>query len=356
MGLCFKISVFIAIIAAMIGIGPVIYKNMDNRKYNRRSTAEEAADSNNFKDKTVIVTGASSGIGIPTAKVLYENGANVIMACRNEGKANKVREGILQETATNTKLDESNLKVMALDLASLKSVDNFVKQFEKSYKRLNILINNAGIMGLDDYTLSADGIEAQFATNNLGHFYLTERLTPLLKKSASATSISRVINTASVAYMGAPGDIKSWLINEDKLADKNEYAPMQQYGLTKACNIIYGKEYNKRNSKDNVYSLSLHPGAIKSGLQAHNTYLNIWNKYWPAEFGLKSASQGAATQIRAAAMPEMDFKSIAGRYMEDCNVAELWRSDIIDDEKSNELGPLLYTLSEKILKDKGFSL
>eukprot|EP01083_Nonionella_stella_P025082 69084_1 len=109
-----KISVGIAILCI---IGPIIYYQMDQREFNRRTTAEEAAKGNNFSGKTVIVTGSSAGIGIPTTKVLYENGATVIMAVRNTKKGNKVRKEILSSIKNNnSKLDSNNLIVMKLDL------------------------------------------------------------------------------------------------------------------------------------------------------------------------------------------------------------------------------------------------
>eukprot|EP01084_Bolivina_argentea_P033218 61471_1 len=356
MGFCRCCSVTTALIATLIAIVPIIYQQIDQREFNRRSTAEEAAKGANWKNKIAIVTGASSGIGIPTAKVLYENGATVIMACRNKKKATAVRNDILSQINNNA-LKDTNLKVMLLDLASLKSIDSFVESFKKTYNKLNILINNAGVMGYDNYNLSPDGIELQFAINNLGHFYLTQRLTDLLIESVSDNGISRVINTASGAYMQAPTDINSWLISQDKLKDKNEYSGMRHYGLTKALNIIYAKEYNKRYADKGVYAVSLHPGIIKTGLQRYNFYFNLMSQYMPSLPGMKTISQGAATQIRCAAMSDSEFKKNGGRYFEDCNSAILLRGDVIDnDEKSDELGKLFYDLSETIIKEKGFSL
>eukprot|EP01084_Bolivina_argentea_P245826 411493_1 len=117
MGFCYKCSIFIAIFACLLAIGPTIYNHLDQREFNRRSTAEEAAKGNNFNGKIVIVTGSSAGIGIPTTKVLVENGATVIMACRNIKKANNVRKQIL--SSINSNINDERLAVIKLDLADL---------------------------------------------------------------------------------------------------------------------------------------------------------------------------------------------------------------------------------------------
>ena len=370
MGLLKNCSLLIVIIAILASIGPYIYFQIDQREFNRRTTASEAAKGNNFKDATVIVTGSSAGIGIPTARVLYENGAKVIMAVRNMNKGNKVRSEILSSVDKNSGLNEDNLSVMKCDLASLKSIQSFSANFFAKYEKLNILINNAGIMGNDEFGLTEDGIgmfkvyklhthkmigciylidvEQQFATNNIGHFYLTQLLTPLLIESANKKhGISRVINVASAAYFGAPFDIKSFFLSEDLINDPAAYSPMQRYGLTKAANIIFAKEFNERYLAKNVYSISLHPGSIKTELQRYNSYLRLL-KYVPDIVAMKSVEQGAATQIRVAAMSDEEFIENGGQYYEDCNVASVWRTDILD----KELGKLYWALSEKMIETR----
>jgi len=350
---CFKCTFYGAVIAVLLAMAPFIYQQLDQRAYNARSTAEEAAQPNTFKGKTVIVTGASDGIGVPTAKVLYENGAIVVMACRNLSKADGVRQSILAQL-NGHQLDEKNLKVMRLDLSSLQSVNEFVEKFTADYATLNILINNAAVMAFDEYQLSSNGVELQFATNNLGHFYLTQRLTPLLVESAAKTaSISRVINTASIGYLFAPLDIESWITSRAKLDDESFYSPFQQYALTKALNIVYAKEYNRRYHKDGVYAVSVHPGAIKSGLQRYNQWMRLLNDYVPdIKFAIKTRSQGAATQIRCAAMTDAEFMANGGQYFENCNAATIWRPDVNNDE----LGGLFWNLCTSIIEQSGLQI
>jgi len=363
MGLCYKCSMLVAFLAIFLAVGPLIYYQIDTREYNRRTTAEEAVLPNNLRGQIAIVTGSSSGIGIPTAQTLYAHGATVVMACRNLKKANKVRDEILSNTAGRG-LSPKQLQVMQLDLSSLQSVTDFVKEFKGTYDALNILINNAAIAANDEFTLSTDGIELQFAVNHIGHFALSNQLSALLAESASKQRVSRVINVASAGYMFAPLELKPWFVSKQKIQDPAEYIPFPRYGFTKAANIIFSKEFNKRFRGRNVYSVSVHPGTIKTGLQKYNYWLNLANQiaetYIPeALLGayLKSLSQGAATTIRVAAMPQEDLIENGGRYFEDCNVANMVRSDIIDDgDNSDELGTLLWDLSERMVTESGFSL
>ena len=127
MGFFENCSLIIVIIAVIASIGPYVYYQMDQREFNRRTTANEAAKGNNFKGATVIVTGSSAGIGIPTARVLYQNGATVIMAVRNTKKGERVRSEVLSSVnvAGSKGLDPNNLSVMECDLASLASIQTF---------------------------------------------------------------------------------------------------------------------------------------------------------------------------------------------------------------------------------------
>ena len=139
--------------------------------------------------KTVIVTGSSSGIGYETAKVFADNGAEVIIAVRNATKGKNAEEKIKLQNPN------ANVKVMIVDLANLKSVREFAEKFNAGYDKLNLLINNAGVM-IPPYSKTADGFELQFVTNHLGHFALTALLFDKLK----ATPDSRIVNVASMAH------------------------------------------------------------------------------------------------------------------------------------------------------------
>ena len=152
---------------------------------------------------------------------------------------------------------------------------------------------------------------------------------------------------ASAAYMFAPRDLKRYFLGEDKMNDPSAYSPMQRYGLTKAANIIFAQEYNQRYASKGVYSVSLHPGSIKTELQRYNSFFSLWRKYMP-DIGTKTIEQGAATQIRVAAMSDEEFMENGGQYFEDCNVASVWRSDIL----AKELGELYWKLSERMIESR----
>ncbi|MBX7174865.1 MAG: SDR family NAD(P)-dependent oxidoreductase, partial [Pyrinomonadaceae bacterium] len=137
----------------------------------------------NQKGKVVIVTGSSSGIGFEAARVLAEKQATVIIAVRNLEKGNKAVEKILAQNK------DAEVRVMELDLANLESVEKFAENFKKEYSRLDLLINNAGVM-IPPYSKTADGFELQFGTNHLGHYALTGLLLELLLKTEGA----RIVN------------------------------------------------------------------------------------------------------------------------------------------------------------------
>ncbi|KUF86934.1 pectate lyase G [Phytophthora nicotianae] len=148
------------------------------------------------KGKTVVITGANSGIGYEAALELTRKGAHVVLACRNEGRA-KEAEKKLREALASTH-DAVSVEFMMLDVSDLESVNKFADEFKARHNRLDLLINNAGVMAVP-YAKTVDGYERQFATNHLGHFALTAQLFPLLKQSTP----SRVVNVSSLAHLTA---------------------------------------------------------------------------------------------------------------------------------------------------------
>ncbi|WMV20560.1 hypothetical protein MTR67_013945 [Solanum verrucosum] len=154
------------------------------------STAEEVTDEIDGSGLTAIVTGASSGIGAETSRVLALRGVHVIMAVRNITAGKDVKEAIVKE------IPAAKVDIMELDLSSLASVRKFAADFISSGHSLNMLINNAGVVGIP-FMLSKDNIELQFATNHLGHFLLTNLL---LDKMKETTRKTQIVNVSSVAY------------------------------------------------------------------------------------------------------------------------------------------------------------
>ena len=296
-----------------------------NTKFNKNSTAMEAADNIDLNGKVVAITGCNTGIGKETARVLAIHGAKIYMLCRNLEKANKAKQDIIESIKENDEykdFDENNINILELDLSSLLSVRKCVGKYLSLNEPLHCLINNAGVMAISKWTPSKDGYEMQFATNHLGHFYLTLLLTPLLLKYTP----TRVINLASSAHSFGPkidNDNKDNFIidginRKDGPSPKNyKLRGWTNYGLSKTCNILFAREYNRRYQKHGIISVSLHPGAIKTELQRHSTgagsLLSIGSAF------AKSIPQGAATTVRCISLSNEQIAP--GHYYQDCNEA-----------------------------------
>ncbi|KAK3025714.1 hypothetical protein RJ639_040927, partial [Escallonia herrerae] len=204
--------------------------------FSARSTAEEVTQGIDGTGLTAIVTGASSGIGVETTRVLALHGVFVVMAVRNMDAGRKTKEAIVKEIP-NAKID-----VMELDLSSMASVRNFALNFISSDLPLNLLINNAGIMN-PPFMLSQDNIELLFATNHLGHFLLTNLLLETMKKtSRESDKEGRVINVASEGHRVVyPEGIRY-----EKINDELSFKSLGAYGQSKLANILHANELARR--------------------------------------------------------------------------------------------------------------
>ncbi|CAN6440080.1 unnamed protein product [Victoria cruziana] len=222
------------------------------------STAEQVTDGIDASDMTAIVTGATSGIGMETARVLALRGATVIVPTRSKENGEKAKEKIMKE------LPRAKIEVMELDLSSLTSVRSFAAAFLTSNKPLNLLINNAGIFGCP-FQLSEDGIELQFATNHIGHFLLTNLLLDKMKATARESGTEgRIVIVASEAHSRTyESGIPFEMIN-----DPSGYGRFKAYGESKLANILHAKELSRRLQAKGakVTANSLHPGAIPTNI------------------------------------------------------------------------------------------
>lgn len=255
--------------------------------------------------KTVIVTGANTGIGRETALDLAGRGARVILACRNVPKAQEVADEILKKTGN------SKVLVKELDLASLKSVRNFARDINETEERLDILINNAGIMRCP-YWKTEDGFEMQLGVNHLAHFLLTNLLLDLLQRSQP----SRIINVSSLAHTRGK-------IRFDDLQSEKEYNPGQAYAQSKLANVLFTRELSKKLEDTDVIVASLHPGAVKTELGRH---LSIAKSFLASMLFaplvwliFKTSWQGAQTSIHCAVSNDVE----SGLYYSDCKAKEV---------------------------------
>ncbi|MDX1587395.1 MAG: oxidoreductase [Oleiphilaceae bacterium] len=204
-----------------------------------------------LSNRTVLVTGANSGLGLESSRMLAGHGARVVMACRNQEKGKAALEDIRGDHP------DAKLELLALDLADLASVRQFADSFKKNHKSLDVLINNAGVMALPlQYT--KDGFEMQFGTNHLGHFALTG----LLLDTLEATESPRVVVVSSIAHrMGN--------IYFDNLDGKKGYQRWKFYGQSKLANLMFALEMDRRLRAKNaaIQVIPVHPGISATNLQ-----------------------------------------------------------------------------------------
>jgi NAD(P)-dependent dehydrogenase (short-subunit alcohol dehydrogenase family) len=205
------------------------------------------------KGKTVIITGANSGIGYYTALGLAKLGATVIVAGRNKERIDDAIQAIEKETITGT------VSPGIIDLASLNSVRKFANEFNKTYTKLDILINNAGVM-MPPESKTKEGFELQFGVNFLGHFLLTD----LLYNKLKSTQNSRVVTISSIAHRGAAVDFEN-------LRVEKPYDTKREYYQSKLADLIFALELGRRYkaNNDNILSVACHPGFTKTELQRH---------------------------------------------------------------------------------------
>ena len=302
------------------------------RRLGSRTTAEEALGGVSLAGKTAIVTGANSGIGVETARVLALAGAHVVMACRSVASGESVA-GELRTSLGGGR--RGSLAVEALDLTDLASVRTFAERFVASRRPLHLLINNAGVMATP-LGKTAQGCELQVGTNHVGHFLLTQLLRPALEGAGPA----RIVNVSSSLHArGRPERLFETLDGDPGYA-RRKYAPFEAYGDSKLANVLFTKQLAKL-LPSSVESYSLHPGVIATNLTRS---MGLAGAAFRAVGGIfaKSVAQGAATTIYAATAPELDGRS--GAYLADCNVVQPSRF-ARDDEAASKL----WELSERVV-------
>ncbi len=217
------------------------------------------------KGRIAIVTGSSSGIGFETARVLAGKNATIIIAVRNLGKGNNAAGKI------KAQYKNAVVHIMELDLANLNSVKTFADNFIKNYSRLDLLINNAGVM-IPPYSKTVDGFELQFGTNYLGHFALTSLLFHLIKN----TTNSRIVNVSSTAHRSGNLDF------DDLNWEKRKYKAWRAYGDSKISNLYFTYELQKKldNEKIKVIVAASHPGWTATDLQRHSKVFEFLNGFF----------------------------------------------------------------------------
>jgi NAD(P)-dependent dehydrogenase (short-subunit alcohol dehydrogenase family) len=265
------------------------------------STAAEVAEGIDLSGTRAVVTGASSGIGVETARVLAGAGAAVTLAVRNPPAGAEAADSI---TATTGNRD---VRVAPLDLADRASVAAFVAGWDGP---LHLLANNAGVMALPELEQTAEGFEMQFATNHLGHFALALGLHDALAADGGA----RIVSLSSSAHLSSP------VILDDLHFAFRPYDPVLAYGQSKTANVLFAVAATARWAADGITANAVMPGSIATNLQRHVDEADLERRRAEhSGYRAKTVEQGAATSVLVATSPLLE--GIGGRYFDDCNEA-----------------------------------
>jgi NAD(P)-dependent dehydrogenase (short-subunit alcohol dehydrogenase family) len=260
------------------------------------------ADIPDLTGRRALVTGATSGLGYETALELLRHGAEVLVAARNPEKATRASQQLEQNSGQKP-------TVVELDLADLASVEKAADELTKSYDRLDLLVNNAGVMA-PPYRQTADGFELQLGTNHLGHFALTGRLLPLLLKATAP----RVVTVSSFVHKTVRG-----ITQEDFRRPASSYRKWEAYGKSKLANLLFMLELDRRARAAgvNLLSAGAHPGYASTHLQAAGPemagqafmvrFMGIGNRLFA-----QSAAAGAWPSLYAATVPDLRPGSYVG--------------------------------------------
>ncbi len=262
------------------------------------NTADQVIKGVDLRNRRVLVTGVSSGVGVETARVLASYGAYVVGAARDLNKALRATERVRAQATPGGGFD-----LIELDLASLMSIRASADELVKAGEPFDVVIANAGVMASPKGT-TADGFETQFGTNHLGHFVFVNRIASLIKPGG------RLVTVASAGHRGADVDL------DDPNFEHTPYDPLVAYRRSKTANILFAVEFDRRHEPAGVRATAVHPGAVLT----ETTRKMIEEQPAAASaFQWKTVEQGAATSVWAGFVAAAD--EVGGLYCEDCHVA-----------------------------------
>jgi NAD(P)-dependent dehydrogenase (short-subunit alcohol dehydrogenase family) len=282
-------------------------------KFGYRSDALEVVESVDLSGRTALVTGASSGIGLETARALAAAGAHVAVAVRDLGRG----EAALAEIARTH--PNARLELGRLDLSDLATIREFAARFTAEHEQLHIMVNNAAVMATP-FERTTQGFELQFGSNHLGHFALFLGVLAPLRAARGA----RVVALSSIAHRISDVDF------DDPNYERREYEKWQAYGQSKTACSLFAVGVTQRHGNEGILANAVHPGGIMTGLQKHMPIEEQRAMGWIDDEGnvndrFKTVTQGASTSTWAAVGAELD--GVGGLYLEDCGEAAEWRAD-----------------------------
>jgi NAD(P)-dependent dehydrogenase (short-subunit alcohol dehydrogenase family) len=297
------------------------------------TTTDEVLEGVDLNGKVAVVTGASTGLGLETARALAWVGAQVVLAGR-DGARVAAAAATIRERVPDAQLEQG-----ALDLTSLASVRAFADWYTSVHDRLHLLINNAGVM-YTPFEHTAEGFEMQFGTNHVGHFLLTCLLVPQLL----ADPPSRVVNLSSGGHMGSD------IVWDDVNFERRDSDKFAAYGQSKTANILFSVELDHRLGDRGVHAYAVHPGMIATELGRYMTkddFQALMDRAKSSPSGgmpaYKTVEQGAATSVWAATAPELDDEG--GTYLADAEVTDQHAPWARDPDSATRL----WTLSEEMV-------
>lgn len=308
-----------------------------------------------IRGKTVVVTGATSGLGKQVAETLCRFGASVVVAAKQKHKGDETMRNIREE------LPDADVQALECDLESRESIESFADVLRRKRDKLDVLINNAAVC-MCPFRTNEEGIEVQFATNHLGHFHLTNLLLPLLQKGAEQSgSKSRVVNVTCSSHYFHYGENPRFRIHSGirfqyigTPLDRMGHSPLYAYGQSKVANILHAVELNRRMEAEgkDVVAVSVNPGFVLStgvfrylGWEMGSWQRNLsgWADYCFHGLGTcKSSEQGISGILYCAVSPSVE--ELGGQYFADCNVGMHAK-----DARDESVAELLWSESERWL-------
>lgn len=313
-------SVLLSVLAGLLAVYVLLYYSLfKGTRFKSNVT---------LKGKTAIVTGSNTGIGKPTALDLAKRGARVILACRNQQKAEAAVYDIRKESGN------SEVLYMHLDLASLKSVRNFAETFLKREPRLDLLINNAGVIasGRTD-----DGFGMAFGVNHLGHFLLTLLLLDRLKQ----VEHSRVVNVSALLHRLGSIDFNLLNTNKDLVTDQSSWHAFRAYCHSKLCNVLFTRELANRLEGTSVTCYCLHPGVIATEIGRNMSWVQKLLYPIMSKLFFLDPEGGAQTTLYCALQEGLE--PLSGRYFSSCAL-----QNVSADGRDDALARKLWEVSERL--------
>ena len=320
-------------LATLAALFSAAYVSAPRRKY----PTAAAVCPDDVAGKVALVTGATSGIGIDTAGALYQKGAKVYIAARNPKKLEAAVETIKASYDSKTK---GELHILVCDLGDLVSVKECVEKFLKTNGKLDILINNAGIMALPERTPTKQGLESQVGVCHVGHFLLTTKLMPTFTKD------TRVVCLTSSGHRLHKMNEMLEQADKGKPLETVPYDSWVAYGNAKCSNLLFAKGLHQRGI---CLAYSVMPGGIHTGLQTHVDWWTMFKWTIVTPFFFKSTEQGAATSIVCATTADPKH---SGQYYDNCKPTEAVAK--IDEEVGEDAAEKLWKQTEDVLKRLGF--